>query len=896
MRSRGFVAACVCLCMVLIFSDTHINVKAETDYVLTDSTKNQINLLTRLEVLRGYDEQNVNLLPNVTRAEYIDTIMRILYPEKSSDFSGSYREGIFFDVSPEHWAYDNIQTAARLGYINGYSDGSFRPDEIVNFGEAVKMMVCALGLDIYIQDGQKNYISAYLQTAVNKKLTNGNVKSLGSPLHKYDAAYLFYNMLNMELVDILPTGDRTTVTYVKNETLLSNKFKVYKGNGIVNGNNKTLLNSESHIGASRLLIGTELYVMSEYINSDYLGYSVEFFYRYDEETSSNKTLITLYPFGSHTNVLTIFAKDIMYSDSRFSLSSLIYSVNDKARQANITSDSDLIYNGKLYTGYDKSIFDIKNGNVELIDNNGDGHYDVVFINEYRNIFVQSVNSSKKIIYSKYGTGGDFSQIDDNNISITDLNGKNVLMSSIGEYNVLSVMTAKDNSITTAVLSKSSVSGQVSGRFTDDGKDYIVIDGKEYTFDPEYVAAAGVDTRDILLGNDYIIYLDMNGQIAGMKGDSFKKYAYFLKAHRSDNIDNVLKFKLFTSDGKFTVFEGAERMLIDGYSVSSIEKQMPISDYFDPNGELVALKVNSDGKAIYIDTVRAGLNENDENLKFGGNLDGKYRNTIFHLQYRNDENSVVFAIPEDITKEKEFQVKPFSYFVNDSMYKMQVYDCDECNLFKAAVMKSGNDEMSITEYFTVIEKVSVGVNEEDEKILIITGIRNKAFGKFVIKLDDYDTSSIETIKNGIRMKDEAGKYVTLQGGDVLRCFWNNNDEITYFEKVFQRSGGVVGAQISPEFPEYGSLVAQVHFMYGMVTVKSGTAFKIQAQTGAMTEMALDASKLRYTFAKWEEKTGKLKIATMDDVFDAKTAGDKASYMLVRTNNNMVEEFVILDFSD
>ena len=35
----------------------------------------------------------------------------------------------FPDVSPEHWAYADIQTAAGLGLIQGLDDGTFRPEE-----------------------------------------------------------------------------------------------------------------------------------------------------------------------------------------------------------------------------------------------------------------------------------------------------------------------------------------------------------------------------------------------------------------------------------------------------------------------------------------------------------------------------------------------------------------------------------------------------------------------------------------------------------------------------------------------------------------------------------------------------------------------------------------------
>ena len=46
----------------------------------------------------------------------------------------------FSDLSTSHWAYANIQTLVNDGTINGYQDGSFRPDANVTRAEFVKMI------------------------------------------------------------------------------------------------------------------------------------------------------------------------------------------------------------------------------------------------------------------------------------------------------------------------------------------------------------------------------------------------------------------------------------------------------------------------------------------------------------------------------------------------------------------------------------------------------------------------------------------------------------------------------------------------------------------------------------------------------------------------------------
>lgn len=45
----------------------------------------------------------------------------------------------FSDVPSTHWAYSAIASAAEKGWINGYSDGTFRPDNNITRAEAVTL-------------------------------------------------------------------------------------------------------------------------------------------------------------------------------------------------------------------------------------------------------------------------------------------------------------------------------------------------------------------------------------------------------------------------------------------------------------------------------------------------------------------------------------------------------------------------------------------------------------------------------------------------------------------------------------------------------------------------------------------------------------------------------------
>jgi len=75
-----------------------------------------------------------------TRAEI--TKMALLMNGYQVDLTA---ESSFPDIDGGHWAYRYIATAERLGVVNGYGDGLFRPDNKVSRAELVKIFLLAAG-------------------------------------------------------------------------------------------------------------------------------------------------------------------------------------------------------------------------------------------------------------------------------------------------------------------------------------------------------------------------------------------------------------------------------------------------------------------------------------------------------------------------------------------------------------------------------------------------------------------------------------------------------------------------------------------------------------------------------------------------------------------------------
>lgn len=72
----------------------------------------------------------------ITRAEFITALVGFIGVEDAAC--------TFTDVSRDHWAYAYIATATSAGWISGFEDGSFRPDQSITRAEAMTVINQAL--------------------------------------------------------------------------------------------------------------------------------------------------------------------------------------------------------------------------------------------------------------------------------------------------------------------------------------------------------------------------------------------------------------------------------------------------------------------------------------------------------------------------------------------------------------------------------------------------------------------------------------------------------------------------------------------------------------------------------------------------------------------------------
>ncbi|RVU54009.1 S-layer homology domain-containing protein [Anaerosphaera multitolerans] len=103
------------------------------DVQSTDWFNNAISTMSNAEAVTGYPDGSFKPDANITRGEFATMASRFL-----SDY-GNLTNYKFTDIKG-NWAEDSIKKLASHGLINGYEDGSFKPDQLITRAEAATLV------------------------------------------------------------------------------------------------------------------------------------------------------------------------------------------------------------------------------------------------------------------------------------------------------------------------------------------------------------------------------------------------------------------------------------------------------------------------------------------------------------------------------------------------------------------------------------------------------------------------------------------------------------------------------------------------------------------------------------------------------------------------------------
>lgn len=101
-----------------------------------------------------------------------------------------------------HWGEQSIQQAIEAGYVDGYEDGTFRPDSDITRAEYVTMVTKAMGLDPLNKNSDNQWYDPYISAVVNAgyhRYSDFNNGTWDTPITRLEMARIAVRASNEEL-------------------------------------------------------------------------------------------------------------------------------------------------------------------------------------------------------------------------------------------------------------------------------------------------------------------------------------------------------------------------------------------------------------------------------------------------------------------------------------------------------------------------------------------------------------------------------------------------------------------------------------------------------------------------------------------------------------------------
>lgn len=841
-----------------------------------------VRFLNSMGIIKGDENGNLNPEQKLTRAEFTALLLRML----GYEISDSNSESKFMDVSKDAWYCKDVAFATEIGLIDGYGDGNFGPNDPVTFDQACKIVVSAYGYgEIAERDG--GFPSGYVLIANSIGISKG--VTISNSLSRRDISDMLVNCLEAEFF-----------TDMYRDKLID-YFKMKKYSGVVESVYGATINPYYEAANGSVVISGQVYKTDISNTQKYIGLSVYYYTKVENGTEK-----VIYIWSKDNDLIMIEADDIYPSTTA---TQIVYEgKNGSTKKVSVNATAVIVRNGETVgAGADiASILQPKMGSLTLVDNNGDRTYDVVFVEEYRNIVFSNITD--EVIYDKLGNGVDISRCDSLEIY---KNGLLISPTDINKNDIVSVVESSTGEYITCYVSNISERGKILTFYGDEYK--FDVDGENgiqtYKMSEEYKSyyIAGSTKIDRLSpGDEAIIYLDYKNKIAMTEKSHEKvselKYGYLLDCSEVSR-DSVLKVKLLTENNRIeTIRSNIQRIKFGNtvgtdYSVERAYAADIISALQDTSGkivkQLVQYALDEDGNltALYLKAPEG----NDDYLSKDSDISSAYyTNNTLNKEYFTDGSTKVFKIPYDAKYERYIASGNINQFAsNNSSISLELYDIRDFHV--GAIILT--DDVTLYESTTagkevVIDKVNSPImyvdnikkvlTEDEEVYTIVAGYQNKQYVETLVS----DTlSSDPSVMNQI-YKGAVIQY-EVNYPDQERALTADDDKVMImFTTLFNCNKKNTDSYQNWNYTDVFNQKPMITTTYAEVTDISDEAFFAKFNKGSYGEVTTPFMISEGTFV--------LEYNTSDKTLKPKTRYDIApgQKVFIRERYNNVREVVII----
>lgn len=706
----------------------------------------------------------------------------------------------YWDV-PEDYRYArDISLLTQTGVLNGVSENLYSPYDAVTYEQAIKVLVLATGYsDIANQSG--GWPGGYVTVAGRNRMLGG--VSLTNPFSRKDLYRLIYNTLDVQVVDEIFTTAPEDMLIKTDDTLrdkisTASDYKLYRHQGVITANSYMYTTSpysdlyDDEVVIENTSIGkTIIYKTGKTNVFDLVGCRVEFFAR---ETDNGYELLSV-KLANENDIVKVNAEDLNPKNGN----TISYTnENNKTQKLNLESGIRVVYNGSRVMSPGDNIFNIKDGWVSFINNDSDSNYDLAMIWEYKNAIASSFDGERfnfvnGALYDNLTALFVDSEDDTLKMIVTDKN-TDAVESFDGEHTV-SIFADRNKKRYRVIVSDE----QIEGIFDSIAEETVWVEGIEY----KTAASLG---SDMLLGENYLMYVNHEGKLAFSKSKNITNYGYILQygaegalarrvsakiilpgtvddgvvINEEDTTDTSRVPYLILQNSRAEIFSFAENVKCEGKKYSG---EALLTLLGKPGMNVISYELNENGEIKEITPLE----------KHGGDVAERYQYDVYDRVFGgtkvnldsgfaiNSATKVVCVPADDDNKvlsqasEDDLNVRVnITVANNDVGYRVEGYDYDEeTKKVRFLIAFASMDASQTTNVAVFSAKASM--------VTDVRYVRDEKTGDMQQCIDVLSGSEEKSLRP-IQISSDNKSILNLKKGDLICYKLNNNDLLENVEII------------------------------------------------------------------------------------------------------------------
>ncbi len=761
-------------------------------------------------------------------------------------------KGIFSDVGPDSPYGASVEAAYQMGLVNGYPDGTFRPEAGISYGEMVKILLTLCGYAGYAEM-RGGYPAGYLRTARDTWLSD-NIGSSDAEqaLTVQEGMTLVYNALHIDLMELDTMGaEESSYQIRKGYNLLKRVFQIEVVTGIITANALTSLYDASGAVAGGLAVD------GRQVNGDqawgrYLGYEADV---YVDENNTARCVIP----AKRNRTVSYMGDDAVKAEAG-RVEAYVGDSNTSQR-FRLADGAGYFKNGvyaaslgtQMVTPEDLCRPDTR---YVLLDHNGDGAYDCVFAEVFEYFQVKSVDTENRWIYDKLKSRTIELQDGD---TLAYLDGRTVPLDKL-QYNAVVGVRLPDGAALEDErdygLEFTVIDGVVSGKASASGGEVVWINGREYKVNP----ACGL-RADSLGGQSGSFYLDAGGKLLIYEStdvDGKAEYAYISNMASDSAFGDQCKVRILLPEeglcekeisSRASLVMNGETVVVDGKPVKGPKAILSAKGLI--LDRVVKVRINGEGEIAQVELAeQIPADERGEKNVFNYTAERTYKTRgadVLSDIYRLPKTATVFTVPEDGKDEKVFRVSTLAEVSKGEDFTCELYGIDESYTAEVALIRQADASQAavgVESALFLVESIGTTLDSEGISTVCVTGMQSGqektlAFRDADAKARDWinTPSTVVPVRRDIRADQlKFGDILQIsQSEGVIQSFrvmylnpeYNDQGEMIRGDGEFARQG----SDDSEEIFEWAGLQwpfvnKSMLFVNGKITLKEDDFFSME----------------------------------------------------------------------